>query len=362
MNAYVVEKQALLKNIEILRKRMGNTLIWGVLKGDGYGIGAVELAHLLYAQGIDHFAVCDLQEARALRDAGFDEAAIFMMRCTADPTEIDELLDLRVILSVGSAADAKRIDALAAQRSCVAEAHLKIDTGMGRFGFLPDETSQMISVYANYKHLAVTGVYTHFHSAHNPKRTEAQFVQFQNALEVIRAAGYEPGMVHCCNSTAAWRYGAMRCDGVRIGSALLGRVGWAARAGLTPIGYCEASIEALRTLPAGHTVGYACGYKAKEDTPIAVVGVGWCNGFGVDRGFDLWRPKDCLRGVGRYLKALLQKKALYVTIGGKPCKVLGHVGMVNMVVDVSGLRCKLGDPVVVPINPVLQKNLEIVYR
>ena len=80
MNAYIVEKQALMKNIEILRKRMGNTLIWGVLKGDGYGIGAVELAQLLYAQGIDHFAVCDLQEARALRDAGFDEAAIFMMR------------------------------------------------------------------------------------------------------------------------------------------------------------------------------------------------------------------------------------------------------------------------------------------
>lgn len=362
MRAYIVEKKKLESNIALLKKRMGDAVIWGVLKGDGYGVGAVAMAEYLAAGGIDHFAVCDIREAEALRDAGFAENPILMMRGTCDEAELEELLDLNVTLTISSLADAAAMETVAARRAGLAEGHLKIDTGMGRFGFEPEELDKILSVYTGFDHVAVTGVYTHFHSAFDRKCTEAQFARFQGTLEAIRAAGFETGMVHCCNSTAAWRYGEMRCDAVRIGSALLGRVGWADRAGLCTLGYCQTPLEEIRVLPAGQSVGYAQGWKAKRDTTIGIVGIGWGNGFGVDRGFDLWRGRDCLRGIGRYIKAWLQKKSLYVTIQGKKCRVLGHVGMVNLVVDLTGLDCQPGEPVIVPINPVLAKGLDVVFQ
>ena len=73
MRAYIVEKKKLESNIALLKKRMGDAVIWGVLKGDGYGVGAVAMAEYLAAGGIDHFAVCDIREAEALRGPIPDE-------------------------------------------------------------------------------------------------------------------------------------------------------------------------------------------------------------------------------------------------------------------------------------------------
>lgn len=362
MARYVVEKELLEQNIALVQKRADDAVIWGVVKGNGYGLGVVPMAKLLSANGIDHFAVTDLREARALREAGFREEPILMLRGTADQNEVDELLDLGVILSVGSYDDAVCVNNQAAKRSTVAEVHLKLDTGMGRYGFRPEEMEKVFSVYSCMQALAVTGVYTHFHSAVDKKATMAQYGLFQEMLARIHEAGYETGMVHCCNSTATWRYPSLRCDAVRVGSILLGRVPFAGRNGLTPVGYAEAEIEEIRELPAGATVGYGAGWKAKSPTTIGVVSLGWYHGFGVTRGYDLWRVRDCLRGVARELKALLQKKALYVTIQGRPCRVLGHVGMVNIVVDITGMDCKLGERVVAEINPLLVKGLEVQFR
>lgn len=362
MARYVVEKEALENNIALVQKRTGDTPIWGVVKGDGYGLGVVPLAKLLAAGGIDRFAVTDLREARSLREAGFQENPILMIRGTADEKEVDELLDLGVILSVGSQADAECVNMLAGRRSNVAEVHLKLDTGMGRYGFRPEELEQVFSIYDNMQFLAVTGVYTHFHTATNKKVTMEQYGLFEEMLGRIQDAGYETGMVHCCNSTATWRYPSLHRDAVRAGSILLGRVPFGGRNGLRPVGYAEGEIEELHSLPAGATVGYGAGWRAKKPVTAAVVGIGWYHGFGVTRGYDLWRVQDCLRGVARELKAMLRKKALYVTVNGQRCRVLGHVGMVNIVVDVTGLDCKLGDTVVAEINPLLVKGLEIEFR
>ena len=362
MPRYVIEKERIQNNIALLQKRTEDAVIWGVVKGDGYGLGVVPEARLLAAGGIDHFAVTDLREAKALREAGFREEPILMIRGTADPGEIDALLDLGVILSVGSYEDAVAANNVAAQRSTVAEIHLELDTGMGRYGFLPDEMEKVFSVYRCMQSLAVTGVYTHFRSADSKKITMAQYDLFQEMLGKIHEAGFETGMVHCCNSTAAWRYPGLRCDAVRVGSLLLGRVAFSGRNGLKPVGYAEAELEEIRDLPAGSTVGYGGAWKAKRPTTIAVVSLGWYHGYGVNRGYDVWRPRDCFRGMARELKALLRRKALYVQVNGTPCRVLGHVGMVNIVVDVTGLDCQLGDRVTAEINPLLQKGLEIVFR
>lgn len=362
MARYVVEKERVAGNIALVQKRTGSAVIWGVVKGNGYGLGVEPMAKLLAAGGVDHFAVTEVQEARALREAGFQEEPILMLRGTANPQEINELLDLKVILSVGSREDAREIDQLARERSTVAEVHLKLDTGMGRYGFRPEEVDQVLSVYRSMENLAVSGVYTHFHTATSRKATMAQYGLFQEMLDDIHQAGFETGMVHCCNSTAAWRYPALRRDAVRVGSILLGRVPFSGGNGLRPVGYAEAEIEEIRELPAGATVGYGAGYKAKRPIRTAVVSLGWYHGFGVTRGFDLWRPRDCFRGMAREAKAMLRRKSLYVTVNGQACRVLGHVGMVNIVVDVTGLSCKLGDRVTADVNPILQKGMEIVFR
>ena len=219
MKAYVVEKEALSHNIELLQKMANGVPIWAVLKGNGYGIGVLPLARHLAEAGIDHFCVTEVREAELLRENGFEDAAILMLRSTGDPAELNRLMDLRVILTIGSWETACAINAIAAERADVVEAHLKIDTGMGRYGFLPEDMDHILGVYREQKNIAVSGVYTHFNCAFGSKKlTHQEFETFRKTVSAIREAGFETGTVHCCNSSAFLRFPEMHCDGVRLGS------------------------------------------------------------------------------------------------------------------------------------------------
>ena len=124
--------------------------------------------------------------------------------------------------------------------------------------------------------------------------------------------------------------------------------------GLKRVGYCETQVEELKWLPKGHTTGYGAGWKAKRPTRVAILPVCWYNGFGCEMGNDLFRFRDCLRRIAASLRVMLFGKAYYVTINGKRCKVLGHIGMLHTAADVSGIQCSLGDMVRVEINPLMQ--------
>lgn len=360
MKRYVAEIAALTHNVALLLKKAKETVVWGVIKGNGYGLGIVPMAQLLAEHGISHFAVTELAEVEALRQAGLSHP-VLMMESTCNPSELQRLLELHAIITVGSAEAATALNEAAQAAGLVAQAHVKIDTGMGRFGFLPEEEDRIKSLYEEYPFITCTGIYTHFYDSADPIPTRAQFAAFLSVVDGLRKAGIDPGMVHCCNSSAFLMYPEMHCDAVRVGSALLGRVTVGADTGLKPVGYCEAEIEVLRDIPVGHTVGYGAGWRAKRQTKIAVIGIGYSNGFGVDRGFDLWRLKDCIRGVARYIKAFIRHKALYVSINGCPCRVLGHVGMVNLVVDVTDCPCRTGDLARIDINPLLLKGVPVEF-
>lgn len=362
MKAYIVEEAKLAGNVEYLRKTADGTPIWGVIKGNGYGLDAAKLGCFLRARGIDRFAVTDVSEAQALRSAGLVEEPILMLRATGEAEELRTLLSLGVTCTVGSLSDAAALREVAAELGVTAEAHIKIDTGMGRYGFLPQELEDIARVYRDYPGIKPVGIYTHFYRAGDARGTREQFAAFLSVTEKLTALGLNVGMRHCCNSLAFWYYPEMRLDAVRLGSCLLGRVGYAAKAGLERVGYAEATVEALRRLPKGHNVGYGGDCTVKRDTTAAIVNIGYYHGFAVERGYDIFRPRDCLRSMGRYLKYLLQGRCLTVSVGGKSCRVLGHVGMVNLVVDVTGVPCKLGDPVVAQINPLDAKGMEIIYR
>ena len=135
----VFDRAAIKHNIAAVKRRAGKSIIYAILTADGYGAGLVELATLLRDDGIGHFAVTDVADARKLRKAGFVEEEILMLRSTTDSNELNELLDLNVVCTVGSYETGVALNALAEQRSTIAVAHVLVDTGMGLGGFLPAE-------------------------------------------------------------------------------------------------------------------------------------------------------------------------------------------------------------------------------
>ena len=154
----------------------------------------------------------------------------------------------------------------------------------------------------------------------------------------------------------------MHLDAVRLGSAVLGRLSFPGVTELKPIGYCEAQVELLRDLPRGHTVGYGAPFRLKRPTRIAVCGVGYYHGFGMESGEDLFRFRDCVRNALSAVKALLTRRKVYVAVNGKPARVLGHIGMVQTICDVTDIPCQVGDPIRLEIGPLKVKGLEVQFR
>ena len=361
MNCYVVDKEGLQENIRILREKAGDVPIYGVIKGDGYGLGLAPMAEALAQGGIERFAVTEPQDIRTLRQAGFQQE-ILMMRATCAPEELRALLEQDAIGTVGSLDCALAMDKAAAECGKKFRCHVKVDTGMGRYGFLPDDLADIRQVYA-LEHLEPCGIYTHFHSAFSSEKdTRGQFSAFQGVIQALEGEGYQLGTRHCCNSSAFLKYPEMYLDGVRLGSALLGRLSFPGDMGLTKLGWCRSQVELIRELPQGSSVGYGAAWRAKRPTKIAVCSVGYFNGFGAEKGNDIFRFRDCVRGGLSYVKAFFKKKAFYVTVNGKPARVLGHIGMVQTIFDVTDIPCQVGDPVRIEINPLMVKGLPVVYE
>ena len=115
-------------------------------------------------------------------------------------------------------------------------------------------------------------------------------------------------------------------------------------------------------LQPGDTVGYGAGWRAKRPTKIAVLSIGWYHGFGAEKGRDLFRIRDCIREILHNLRWIFTGKRLHVCVNGALCSVLGHVGMVNTIVDVTDVDCKIGDLAVLQVNPLQVKGMKILYR
>lgn len=281
MPTFVIDSAALSRNMEKLR-RFTSAQIIAVVKGNGYGLGLVSYARFLTAQGVALLAVSTVEEAAALRDAGIT-AQLLMLSSTALPEEIAALLTRDVILTVGSADAARAVSDAAAVRGVTARVHVKLDTGMGRYGFLPQETAEAAALLQALPALQVEGVFTHLSDAANAKCTALQYRRFTEGVRILQEAGIDTGLRHVCASTAFLRYPEMHLDAVRLGSALLGRLSVPDTLGLERIGWLEAQVTELKTLPAGWPVGYTGAYRTRRETRLALLPVGYTSGVGVPR-------------------------------------------------------------------------------
>ena len=144
MRKLVIDRAAIKNNLTVIKDRAAGAAIYGMLTGDGQGVGAAALAQLLRDEGIGRFAVSEVSEAEALRQAGFVDEDILMLRATTDREELERLVDLNVVCTVSSVDTGMALNALAGNRSTVAEAHIQVDTGMGFGGFLIGEPEKIL--------------------------------------------------------------------------------------------------------------------------------------------------------------------------------------------------------------------------
>ena len=355
MKTLVIEREAVRHNIGVIKERAGQAVIYAVLTGDGHGAGLVELARVLREEGIGRFAVSEPAEAAALRKAGLVEEEILMLRPTVDRGELDQLIDLNVVCTVGSADTGLALNAAAAERSTVVEAHVQIDTGMGFGGFLADEPEKILSVYRSLPNVAISGICTQIQVRKKDGRDlTAQLEQFHRAVEAIRAAGFETGTVHAAGSYALLHWEEARLDGVRAGSALLGRCRRAPGDGLRRVGYGEVGIEETRWLPKGHTVGGDSPVILRRPTRVAVLPVGYQNGFGVARARD--------GGLWELLRRSLSARRRTVRVNGQKARILGAIGAIETIVDVTDLKCAAGDAAVFDLDPLYARGFVREYR
>ena len=194
MKAYIVEKDKLKNNIDIVKRKAAGKPIYGVIKGNGYGLGLLQMARILRDEGIDRFAVTEPADALKLRMAGFIDEEILVMRSVATEADVSDIIEARAVATIGSYDDAVLLSGVAQRHAEVVEAHIKIDTGMGRYGFLPSETERILAIFRFMTTISITGMYTHFPCAFGSiKSTQAQLEQLLDVASKLRDAGCDPG-------------------------------------------------------------------------------------------------------------------------------------------------------------------------
>lgn len=354
----VVERDKVRNNIRQVKKRAGDAAIYGVVKGGGYGLGLVEMADMLRGEGISRFAVTEISDLVILRNSGFIDEEILMLRSTAIPEELEKIIEYNAVATVGSYDAAVALNGIAEKNSSSADVHIAIDTGMGRYGFSTDEYDRVISVYKYMSSLNITGMYTHFYNAFgSEKSVQTQLDGLLEVANAVRKAGFEPGILHAANSSALMKYPFALLDAVRIGSAFTGRVAVKGNFGLQKTGYAESVIVETRWLHRGQTVGYGGDYRCRRSVRIAVAPIGYSDGVCAEKARDSFTFAGGIRAGLSGLKAWASRKKTSGVINGRTCRVLGHVGMLHCVFDVTNVECAPGDTVRIEVNPLIAGGL-----
>lgn len=347
MSRYIIDKNKLEENIEIIKEKAGVPLI-GVVKGNGYGFGIKEFSKILRDNGISIFAITEVDDIPELRSV-LDKEDILVMRSTGIKSEAEIIAKNNCIATIGSLNAAQVMNEVSSELNTVTKCYLKIDTGMGRYGFMPNEIEDAIKCY-DFDHLEFIGAYTHFSSAFtNEELTRAQLALFKDTMEQIKKAGKNVGIIHASNSPALLNVEGVCLDSVRIGSAFTGRVITKNKTKLNRLGSLEADVIEIKTVPAGYSIGYNGLYTTKRETKIAIVPIGHYDGFGLAKEKEI----ADFHSVLSQLKKFLKKQQMYVKINGKMYSVIGEIGLSHTAVDITGSDVQIGDIASVDISPLM---------
>ena len=372
MNTLVIEKEDLRHNIEQIKKfanktgkdDQGNPVkIIAVVKGNGYGLGLVEYTKFLIDNGISLFAVATLEEAIQLRKAGIKED-ILMLSSTAIKEDVEMLVQNNIILTIGSKADIEVASKIGEKQNKEIRAHLKIDTGFGRYGFVYSNREEMIETLKEMKNIKIEGTFSHFSiSFYDDNYTKKQFERFIDCIEVLKMNQIETGILHICNSSAFLKFPNMHLNAVRVGSAFLGRISCSNTIGLKKIAQLESQVAEVKILPKGFNIGYSNIYTTPREMKVAIIPAGYMNGIHVKNDRDMFRTVDKMRYLLESMKLFFKKQDSYVKIRGSNCKILGRIGTYHVVCDIEGTNINVGDRAVFSVNTkFIDSNIRREYR
>ncbi len=326
-----VNLDAIAANIKMFIELAGSkTELMAVVKADGYGHGAAAVASTALEAGAGSLAVAFVEEGIALRRSGI-RAPILLLGYT-DPSRYTDLVEFNLTPTIFNIDTAACFSALAAAAGALLNVHLKVDTGMGRVGFLPTEAVAMVSSIARMPGLAAEGLFTHFAAAEDldGAYTRQQLQLFDKIIEQCGREGIEFKKIHAANSAAAINYPRSYYNMLRLGLAMYGHypdpgMGEADdMPGLKPAMTFKSRVVMIKQVPPGSSISYGCTYTTTSPALIATVPVGYADGY----------------------SRLLSNRG-QVLIRGCRVPVVGRICMDHLMVDVTGLPgVSLNDEVV----------------
>jgi alanine racemase len=308
-----INSAQLAENIRRLQMVAGCPIL-AVIKANGYGHGYENAAKAFLKGGATYLGVATLSEGLLLRKLGI--TAPVLVICGMLPPEITLAAEAGLDFFVWRPDHIKALREIAAKHPV--RAHLKVDTGMGRGGCLPDEAAQIAMELQAIKGVEITGLCTHFASADVPgiDDTDRQIAKFDMAIAALAAAGIRPRIIHAANSPGGLYYPKARYDMVRFGIVCYGVPPdgdcWSTPDGVKSALTWHAKITSTKILPAGHGVGYGGAYKLSAPKRIGVLPVGYGDGFRRIVGVNT------------------------VLVDGQERKVLGRVCMDQCMIDLDG--------------------------
>ena len=273
-------------NIKSIQSKIGpKCKMAGVIKADAYGHGAVKVAGVLRANGVNTFAVATLEEAVKLRNAGFILEEIIVLGLTPDPL-IAPIIEHRLSPVVSTYENAEAISKAAAREGIIIKGYVAVDTGMGRIGMCPEDstivsTFKMIDKLPNFQ---IQGVFSHFATADHADKTYAfaQEQRFSVLCKKLANAGFKIPIHVIANSAATMEMVSTHNEMVRPGIILYGLYPSdqvdRRQLDIKPVMSVKANIVELKKVPAGTTVSYGRTFTARRDSIIATIPLGYADG------------------------------------------------------------------------------------
>lgn len=272
-----IDLSALQHNLKIIRKIAADRVVIAVVKADSYGHGAVQISKELVAEGVSYLAVAYTEEAKILREAGIKARILVLF----DRFDVADYFAYDLIPVIYSTDTAAAFSKEAIRRNRKISVHLKIDTGMGRTGFMPDESVSAAVFISNLEGIEIEGLLSHFSEADSGDSLYAlqQLEFFNRVRRDIQEKTGRKLLAHMANSAALFSLKEGLLDAVRPGLVLYGYSPFQDGYGLRPLMKVKTRVLFIRRLPAGTPISYGRSFITKRESRIAVVPVGYADGY-----------------------------------------------------------------------------------
>lgn len=217
MKKLEINSEDLKYNIEQIKNHIGNKIvkIIAVVKANGMGLDLIKYSEFLIQNGIEILAVANIEEAIQLREAGIKNE-ILMMSPVSLKKELQLLVINDITITIGSFNELELAEEIGNELNKNINAHIKIDTGFGRYGFLYSEKDVILETFKKANKVKIIGMFTHFSNAISKKDTDIQFNRFNEVVNYLEKNNYSVNLKHVCASTSFLKYPNMMLDAVRL--------------------------------------------------------------------------------------------------------------------------------------------------